>query len=113
MARPSARDPAPSDQSTPPPTQARSANTSRLRQGDGAQASPEQIEQLRILDDERTIGALGPLEQIVEPARVRIDDEQARIGGLQPAKAEVHRPQIGTIVVLDQRLREDAGRERI
>ena len=42
--------------------------------------------------------------------RAGIDDEQARIGGLEPSEPEIHRPQVCTVVVLNQRLREHARR---
>src|SRR5688572_1601767 len=70
-----------------PPLQAAihtSRNAARARM---PRALPEQVEHIGVLDRERPVGALRPIEQLVEATRIGIDDEQAGIGGLQPAEA--------------------------
>ena len=54
----------------------------------------------------------GLPHEVVEVARVVVDDEEAGVGGLEPAEAQVHRPEVGAVVVLDERLQEGARGER-
>ena len=64
-----------------------------------------------VLDDERSI--LWAHEKLSEPLRVVVDDEEARSGRVEPAEAEVRRPDIAQVVVLDERLDVDGGAEAV
>ena len=61
-----------------------------------------------LIVSERSVALGAVREQVVESAAVVVDDEQAGVGRLQPAEAQVHRPDVGAVVVLHQRLDEDA-----
>src|ERR671919_740466 len=77
----------------------------------GAGSSIEQIEHPAELDHETAPRCRS--DDVLERVRLVEHDEQSGVRALQPAKAQVERPDVGTIVVLKQALNEHAGRERI
>ncbi len=78
-----------------------------------AVASVQQVKHPADFDDEASIGIAGHEDGIVDELRVGVDDEEACVGLLQPSEAEIARPDIGAVVVLNETLHEHARRERV
>ena len=60
----------------------------------------DQVEHLTELEDQAATASQGC--DVVEPARVVVDQEEPRVGLSEYPEPEVGRPQVGAVVVLDQ-----------
>ena len=72
-----------------------------------------EIEQLRKLDDERSVYGFKLSWGRQHPFDVVVHDEQPRAGCTQPSEPDVAREIIRLVVVLNERLEIDPGCERV